>query len=96
MVANETESCNSSACANASDLIVGFRDSIFGGFTAALQMLFDWLVVGQVTPHNPAAAVRSPVSAKVVTRGFCNDLGGSSAEPLTASDDATCRLRRRC
>src|SRR6478752_6692164 len=27
---------------------------------AALRMLFDWLVVGQVVPINPAASVRGP------------------------------------
>ncbi|MFC7694098.1 tyrosine-type recombinase/integrase [Paeniroseomonas aquatica] len=27
---------------------------------AAIRMLFDWLVVGQVVPHNPASAVRGP------------------------------------
>jgi site-specific recombinase XerD len=27
---------------------------------AAIRMLFDWLITGQVLPHNPAAAVRSP------------------------------------
>ena len=27
---------------------------------AAVRMLFDWLVVGQVVPHNPAHAVRGP------------------------------------
>lgn len=27
---------------------------------AAVRMLFDWLIVGQVLPHNPAAAVRGP------------------------------------
>jgi site-specific recombinase XerD len=27
---------------------------------AAIRMLFDWLVIGQVVPHNPAAAVRGP------------------------------------
>lgn len=27
---------------------------------AAIRMLFDWLIVGQVVPHNPAAAVRGP------------------------------------
>ncbi len=27
---------------------------------AAVHMLFDWLAVGQVVPHNPAAAVRGP------------------------------------
>ena len=28
---------------------------------AAIRMLFDWLIVGQVMPHNPAAAVRGPI-----------------------------------
>ena len=27
---------------------------------AAIRMLFDWLVTGQVVPHNPAASVRGP------------------------------------
>ena len=27
---------------------------------AAIRQLFDWLVVGQVVPHNPAASVRGP------------------------------------
>jgi site-specific recombinase XerD len=27
---------------------------------AAIRMLFDWLITGQVLPHNPAAAVRGP------------------------------------
>ena len=27
---------------------------------AAVRMLFDWLITGQVVPHNPAAAVRGP------------------------------------
>lgn len=27
---------------------------------AAIRHLFDWLVVGQVVPHNPAASVRGP------------------------------------
>ena len=27
---------------------------------AAVRMLFDWLVTGQVVPHNPASAVRGP------------------------------------
>ena len=27
---------------------------------AAIRMLFDWLVVGQIIPHNPAHAVRGP------------------------------------
>jgi hypothetical protein len=27
---------------------------------AAIRMMFDWLVVGQIVPNNPAAAVRGP------------------------------------
>lgn len=27
---------------------------------AAIRMLFDWLVVGQIVPHNPASSVRGP------------------------------------
>lgn len=27
---------------------------------AAIRMLFDWLVVGQVVPVNPASSVRGP------------------------------------
>ncbi|MBL8216785.1 MAG: tyrosine-type recombinase/integrase [Bryobacterales bacterium] len=27
---------------------------------AAVRMLFDWLVVGQIVPHNPASSVRGP------------------------------------
>jgi site-specific recombinase XerC len=27
---------------------------------AAIRMLFDWLVTGQVVPMNPAASVRGP------------------------------------
>ena len=34
---------------------------------AAIRMLFDWLVVGQVVPTNPAAAVRGP--KHVVSKG---------------------------
>ena len=33
---------------------------------AAVRMLFDWLVVGQVVPHNPAAA-----QGKRMRCGFC-------------------------
>jgi site-specific recombinase XerC len=27
---------------------------------AAVRMLFDWLVIGQIMPMNPGAAVRGP------------------------------------
>src|SRR5579859_452432 len=33
---------------------------------AAVRMLFDWLVTGQVVPVNPAAAVRGPKDRKSV------------------------------
>jgi site-specific recombinase XerC len=32
---------------------------------AAIRMLFDWLVVGQVVPANPASSVRGPKSVGV-------------------------------
>ena len=35
---------------------------------AAIRRLFDWLVVGQVMPHNPAAAVRGHCDIAVLTR----------------------------
>jgi len=34
---------------------------------AAIRTLFDWLITGQVVPHNPAAAVRG--SKHVVNTG---------------------------
>jgi site-specific recombinase XerD len=42
---------------------------------AALRMLFDWLVTGQVVPINPAAAVRGP--KYVVTTGKTPVLDGT-------------------
>ena len=44
---------------------------------AALRMLFDWLVTGQVIEMNPAHAVRGP--KYVVKRGMEIDFGGSAA-----------------
>jgi integrase len=49
--------------------ITGKRNPLFylvlgpvinGNTTAAIRMLFDWLVVGQVMPSNPASSVRGP------------------------------------
>lgn len=34
---------------------------------AAIRMLFDWMVIGQVLPMNPASSVRGP--KHVVKRG---------------------------
>jgi integrase len=42
---------------------------------AAVRMLFDWLVVGQIVPANPAAAVRGP--RHVVRTGKTPVLGAS-------------------
>jgi len=47
---------------------------------AAVRHLFDWLVVGQVVPHNPAASVRGP--AHVVRRGRTPVLEASEAKAL--------------
>ena len=52
---------------------------------AALRMLFDWLVVGQVIPFNPAHAVRGPKhSAK---RGKTPVLSEEQARTLIQSID---------
>ena len=42
---------------------------------AAIRQLFDWLVVGQVVPLNPAASVRGP--RHVVRRGKTPVLSGA-------------------
>ena len=50
---------------------------------AALRMLFDWLVVGQVIPLNPAASVRGP--KHVVKKGKTPVLAATEARDLLAS-----------
>lgn len=47
---------------------------------AAVRMLFDWLVVGQIVPTNPAAAVRGP--RHVVKRGKTPVLAREEARAL--------------
>jgi site-specific recombinase XerD len=47
---------------------------------AAIRMLFDWLVVGQVVPANPAAAVRGP--RFVAKQGKTPVLGAEEARTL--------------
>lgn len=54
---------------------------------AAIKMLFDWLVVGQVVPHNPAASVRGP--KHVVKRGTTPVLKATEARELLDSIDTT-------
>jgi site-specific recombinase XerD len=60
---------------------------------AAIRMLFDWLVVGQVVPNNPAAAVRGP--KHVVKTGKTPVLEGAQWRKLLASiPDMTLRDMR--
>jgi site-specific recombinase XerD len=50
---------------------------------AAIRMLFNWLVVGQIVEHNPAAAVRGP--KHVVKKGKTPVLLGEEARKLLDS-----------
>jgi site-specific recombinase XerD len=52
---------------------------------AALRRLFDWLVVGQIIPHNPAASVRGP--AYSVRRGKTPVLDPTEARQLLDAID---------
>ncbi len=52
---------------------------------AALRHLFDWLVVGQIVPHNPASSVRGP--SHVVKSGKTPLLDAAEARALLASID---------
>jgi len=54
---------------------------------AAIRMLFDWLVVGQVLPLNPAASVRGP--KHVVTTGKTPVLTAIEARELLNTIDCT-------
>jgi site-specific recombinase XerD len=54
---------------------------------AAVQMLFDWLITGQVLPTNPAAAVRGP--KHVVKSGKTPVLEGTEWRKLLNSIPAT-------
>jgi hypothetical protein len=52
---------------------------------AAVRMLFDWLVIGQVVPTNPAAAVRGPKHVVKIGKRRCSK----------ALSGATCSNRSR-
>lgn len=52
---------------------------------AAIRMLFDWLVVGQVVPFNPAASVRGP--KHIVKKGKTHVLSAEDARTLLDSID---------
>lgn len=54
---------------------------------AAIRMLFDWLVIGQVIPMNPAASVRGP--RHVVKKGKTLVLSAEQARELLDSIDVS-------
>jgi hypothetical protein len=56
-----------------------------------LRMLFDWLITGQVVPHNPVAAVRGP--KHVVKTGTCR-LGSAVEAALRGGPDGRPDRRR--
>jgi site-specific recombinase XerD len=54
---------------------------------AAIRHLFDWLVVGQIVPHNPAASVRGP--SHTTKKGKTPVLDAAEARQLLDSIDVT-------
>jgi site-specific recombinase XerD len=54
---------------------------------AAIRHLFDWLVIGQVMPHNPAASVRGP--SHTARQGKTPVLDATEARQLLDSIDVT-------
>ncbi|AME27212.1 MULTISPECIES: tyrosine-type recombinase/integrase [Burkholderiaceae] len=54
---------------------------------AAIRHLFDWLVTGQVVPHNPAASVRGPTHT--ARKGKTPVLDASEARQLLDSIDVS-------
>jgi site-specific recombinase XerD len=54
---------------------------------AAIRMLFDWLVVGQIVPMNPASAVRGP--RHVVKKGKTPVLSAEETRTLLDSIDVS-------
>ncbi|MCG7405737.1 MULTISPECIES: tyrosine-type recombinase/integrase [Caballeronia] len=54
---------------------------------AAIRHLFDWLVTGQIVPHNPAASVRGP--SHTAKKGKTPVLDASEARQLLDSIDVS-------
>ncbi|MGB9067520.1 MAG: site-specific integrase [Candidatus Acidiferrales bacterium] len=73
--------------------VSAYIESLQGGFAkptikqhlAAIRMLYDWLVVGQIIDVNPAHAVRGP--KHVVTKGRTPVLNRDEARALLSSID---------
>src|SRR5271166_1646666 len=57
---------------------------------AAIRMLFDWLVTGQIVPTNPAASVRGP--KHIVKVGKTAVLDPAEARALLDSIDVTTQV----
>jgi site-specific recombinase XerC len=53
-------------------------------------MIFDWLVTGQIVPHNPVSSVRGP--KHVVRKGKTPVLSGEDAKKLLDSIPLTPRI----
>ena len=60
---------------------------------AALRMLFNWMVLGQIIPSNPAASVRSP--RQVVRQGKTSVLSPKETRHLLESIDTVTVLGHR-
>lgn len=60
---------------------------------AAIRMLFDWLVIGQIVKHNPATSVRGP--KHVVKRGKTPVLTADQARVLIDSIDTSTAIGLR-
>jgi site-specific recombinase XerD len=68
-------------------LLTGFARPTIKQHLAAIRMLLDWLVVGQIIDINPAHAVRGP--KHVVTKGRTPVLNREEARTLLASIDTS-------
>lgn len=63
---------------------------------AAIRHLFDWLVMGQVLPLNPASSVRGPPTACAGARLQCSrrQRRASSLTPSTSPHPPACAIGR--
>ncbi len=69
------------------DLKTRLADPSVKQHLAAVRMLFDWLVTGQVVPTNPAASVKGP--KHIVKKGKTHVLSAEDARTLLDSIDTT-------
>lgn len=74
---------------------VGLADPSVKQHLAAIKMIFDWMVIGQIVPFNPAAAVRGP--KYVVKKGKTPVMTSEEARQLLDSitTDTVVGLRDR-